>query len=116
MALYDPYYIEERLKEYDPNIRRIDFDPRRGLHRIVCWDPYVEEEYIAMTCKAGELDARVYNRMREINPSHFNALEEIQRAQAEKEREEERKINHMAQDWADNIQSAFSMKPSRSID
>jgi hypothetical protein len=101
MAEYDVYDIERRLKQYDDRILRIDFDHRRGLHRIICWDPIYYEEYTAMTVAAGQLDARVERRMMEINPKHFNAIADIDAARAQKERQDERKIEDMARDFAD---------------
>jgi hypothetical protein len=116
MAQYDLYNIESRLQQYDERVLRIDFDNRNGKHQIICWDPHFYEEYIAMTVPAGQLDARVERRMMEINPKHYNALEDIDQSLAEKERAEDSKIEDMARDMADNLESSFRLKPSRSVD
>lgn len=101
MAEFDVHDIERRICEYDPRIRRIDFNHKRGMHRIIGYDHTVDEEYIVMTVPAGQLDARVERRIMEINPDHFNALEDIDAARVERERREERKVEDMARDFAD---------------
>lgn len=116
MAQYDLYDIERRLQQYDDRILRIDFDNRRGFHQIICFDPVLHEEYIAMSVPAGELDARVERRMQEINPKHYNALEDIDQSLTAKARVEEKKIEDMARDMADNLESSFKLKPSRTIE
>lgn len=101
MAEFDPHEIERRLMEYDDRVLRIDFDHRRGLHRIICFDTFLQEEYIAMTVPAGQLDARVEIEMMKINPNHFNALEYIDKARADKERRDDNKVGDMARDFAE---------------
>lgn len=103
MAEFDPHEIERRLMEYDDRVLRISFDHGRGLHRIICWDNSCQEEYVAMTVPAGQLDARIEREMMKINPNHFNALAYIDDARAAKERREERKVEDMARDFADNF-------------
>lgn len=116
MAQYDIHDIERRLQKLDDRILRIDFNERRGVHQIICWDPVLYEEYTAMTVKAGELDARVERRMMEINPQHYNVFEDIDQSLREKEMREEQKISDMARDMADNLDASFKLKPSRTID
>lgn len=103
MAQYDVYDIERRLQEYDSRVLRIDFNESRGVHYIICWDPIVQEEYSAMTVPAGQLDARVERRMMEINPNHFNAINDIDQHRANKERADERRVEDMARDMADTF-------------
>jgi hypothetical protein len=96
MAIYDVYNIEQRLQEYDDRVLRIDWNDRRKMHHIICWDPILYEEYTAMTVPGGQLDQRVLYRMMEINPKHFNALEDIDKANEQKERNDEKKVEDMA--------------------
>lgn len=118
MAEFDLYGIEDRLREYDPELfRRIDFDHKRGLHRIICYDPILREEYIAFTVKPGELDNRTVKEYMEIHPRNgFNLFRYFDEQRAIKERRDENRIRDMATDLAENILSSFRMKPSRSID
>lgn len=118
MAQYDIYHIEERLKDYDPEIfRRIEFDEKRGLHRLICYDPKTREEYIAFTVPHGKLDHRTVARYMEIHPKNgFNVFKYLDRELEKRERQQEKKISDMAHDLVDNILSSFRMKPSRSID
>lgn len=102
MAQLDLYNIEERLREWDENILRVDWDARKLRHRIICRDERTGEEYIAMTVPLGQLDARVVNRMMEINPKRgYNPFHEIDRARAAKERRDEIRISEMAHGMAD---------------
>jgi hypothetical protein len=103
MAQYDLYNIEQRLQELDPNILRIDFDYDRERHQIIAWDAYNKEEYIAMTVPWNELDARVVLHMQRINPERFNAFAELDKLNAIRERDQERKTEDMAHSMADML-------------
>ncbi|HBS46285.1 MAG TPA: hypothetical protein DEA91_20765 [Paenibacillus sp.] len=103
MADYDYYNIEPQLQELDPNILRIDFDYRTEKHRIMCWDPYLKEEYIAMTVPWKDLDSRVVTHMRRINPTKFNAFDELEQNMILREIEQEKKIEEMAHSMADML-------------
>lgn len=103
MADYDYYNIEPQLQELDPNILRIDFDYDSEKHRIICWDPYLKEEYIAMTVPWKELDSRVVTHMRRINPTRFNAFDELDQMMIKREIEQEKKVEEMAQSMADML-------------
>lgn len=103
MAEYDVHDIERRLQAYDDRILRIDFNHRRGTHQIICWDPINHEEYISMSVPAGQLDARIEYKMMEINPKHYNAIEEINEWQATRDRHQENKMSDMARDMADTF-------------
>jgi|HigsolmetaGSP11D_1036233.scaffolds.fasta_scaffold17374_2 hypothetical protein len=118
MAKYDIYHIEERLQQYDPDyFRRIDFDEKRGLHRLICYDPVNREEYVAFTVPAGKLDHRTVAKYMEIHPRNgFNIFKYLDQELNKREREQEKRISDMAHDLADNILSSFRMKVSRSID
>jgi len=111
MAFNDLYNIEDRLKEIDPNILRIDFDYDKQLHEIIAVDK-LGAQYVAMTVKHGELDARVIRRMQQIDPRKFNPFDEVMEWHRKKERSEEKKVEDMARDFAENlrkplIQDAF---------
>lgn len=114
--MYDIYHIEERLQEVDPNILRIDFDPDTLRHEIVARDK-ANNEYVAMTVPLGKLDARVVERVKEIDPRRgYNPFDDIEKWMNDKERRENRRIEDMARDMADNVYDSFKFKPSRSID
>lgn len=117
MAQNDIYQIEERLQEYDPELfRRIDFDERRGLHRLICYDPLNREEYVAFTVPVGKLDNRTVIRYKEIHPRNgFNVFQYLDKELEKKERMQDQRISDMAHDMADNLLNSFRMKPSRSI-
>lgn len=103
MADYDYYNIEKQLQELDPKILRIDFDYSRERHLIMCWDPCLKEEYIAMSVPWRELDSRVVTHMRRINPEKFNAFEELDRLTAIREAKQEKKIVEMSHSMADML-------------
>lgn len=103
MAQYDYYNIEQRLREIDENILRIDFDYKRERHKIICWDPYLREEYTAMTVPWNELDNRVVVDMMRMNPAKFNALDELQQMMIKREIEAGKKIEEMAHSMADML-------------
>ena len=103
MADYDYYNIEQQLQELDPNILRIEFDYSRERHKIICFDPYLKEEYIAMTVPWKELDSRVVTHMRRINPTRFNAFAELDQLMIMREIEQEKKIEEMAASMADML-------------
>jgi hypothetical protein len=118
LARYDIYNVEERLREYDPELfRRVDWDEKRSLHRIICYDPHDREEYCAFTVQHGQLDHRVVSDFMRISPKNgYNPFEELDQKIDEKERAQERKITDMATDLAENILGSFSRKPSRAVD
>lgn len=103
MALFDIYNIESRLREWDENVLRIDFDEGRGLHKVVCKDK-LGLEYVAMTVPVGKLDARVVHRMMEINPKRgYNPFDEIDQATEQREQASEKRIGDMAHSMADML-------------
>jgi hypothetical protein len=112
MAQYDPYYIEERMRELNWRLRRIDWNDRAKRHEIIAVDA-MNQEYIAMTVKPGQLDDRVLTRLKEIDPTNgYNPFRELEKWQKQKERDEERKVEDMAYGMADTlykplIQDAF---------
>lgn len=118
MAKYDVYNIEARLKEYDPEMfRRIDWDDKRNLHKIICWDPEEREEYTAFTVPHGKLDHRTACDFMRINPRNgYNPFEEIDKSLEQKVKCEDQKISDMAQNLADNLYDSFRMKPSRTVE
>lgn len=101
MAIYDYYNIEQQLQEMDPNILRIDFNYSTERHQIICWDGKLKEEYIAMTVPWNELDSRVVTHMRRINPTRFNAFDELDQMMLLREIEQEKKIEEIARGMAD---------------
>lgn len=103
MSQYDLYYIEDRLKQWHPAVLRIDFEEQRKIHKVVMLDAR-GQEYTAMHVPLGELDARVIQRMMEINPERgYKAFDEIERNIQQREREQERKIEDMAYDMAETL-------------
>ena len=99
-AFADIYHIEERLKELDSNILRVDFDWRSMRHHIICTDGH--EEYTAMSVPLGELDSRVVRRMQEIDPRRgYNPFREIDEANALKERRQDAEISDISRGMAD---------------
>lgn len=118
MAKYDLYGIENRLREYDPVLfRRIDFDEKRGLHKIICWDPIERETYTAFTVPHGKLDHRTVCDFMRVNPRNgYDPFAEIDLSLEQKENRQERKITDMATDLAENILGSFRHRPSRAID
>lgn len=115
MAQFDIYHIEERMKELSWRLRRIEWNDRHKRHEIIAVDN-LNMEYIAMTVKPGQLDGRILDRLKEIDPTNgYNPFRELERYERQKERAEERKITDMATDMAENLQSSFRHKPSRSI-
>lgn len=101
MAFADLYNMEERLKQIDDRVMRIDFDMNKLRHNIIAWDPKEEDEYIAFTVPLGELDARVEYEFYRIRNERYNAFDELRKWEAMKEREENRKIEDMAHGMAD---------------
>src|SRR5690606_16196775 len=95
MAKYDIYHIEERLQQYDPDyFRRIDFDEKRGLHRLICYDPVNREEYIAFTVPAGKLDHRTVAKYMEIHPRNgFNIFKYLDAELQKRDRAQEKRIS-----------------------
>lgn len=101
MAQYDVYHIEERMKAWNPLIQRIEWKDEQ--HKIIAKDA-LGSEYIAMSVPHGQLDARVVYRMMEINPERgYNPFDELDRHFDERERKENRRIEAMAADFADNF-------------
>lgn len=116
MAFADIYNIKQRINQIDPRMIRIDWDEKRLLHKIIAWDRFDEEEYVAFTVPHGELDARVERDVYRLNPERYNVMEELRKMAEEKQRREDSKISDMAHDLADNLYDSFCFKPSRSID
>lgn len=102
MAINDLYHIEDRLKEIDPNILRIDFNYDKKLHEIIAVDK-LGTQYVAMTVKHGELDARVLQRIQQIDPRKFNAFDEIGKWLHKKEIDEDKKVSEIARNMADTL-------------
>lgn len=101
MAKYDVHNMEERLKRIDDRILRIDFDNNRKRHNIVAWDSRGEEEYIAFSAAPGELDARVEHEFYRIRNGNYNAFDELRAWEAQKERNDEKRIEENAAGMAD---------------
>lgn len=101
MAFADLYNIEDRLKQIDDRILRIDFDFNKLRHNVIAWDPKDEDEYVAFTVPLGELDARVEKDMYKIRNEQYSAFDELRAWEAKKERDEERRIEDMAHGMAD---------------
>lgn len=101
VAKYDVYHIEERLKSWNPNVVRIDWDADREVHKIICQDAF-KKEYVGMTVPFGKLDARVIHRMMEINPERgYNPFNELDDWFNKKDREDDHKMAEMAYGMAD---------------
>jgi len=103
MADYDLYNIEDRLKEIDSRILRIDFNYERERHEIIAWDDTNKVEYIAFTVPWGQLDGRVEEELRRIRPERYNAFEEWRQMEERRERAEEKKIEDLARDFAETF-------------
>jgi hypothetical protein len=107
----DIYHIEDRLREIDHNILRIDFDYDREMHKVVAVDK-MGTQYTAMMVKHGELDARVVSKFQRIDPRKFNPFDEVDQWLQKKDRDDEKKIEDMSRNMADLlhkplIQDAF---------
>ncbi|OAS19248.1 hypothetical protein [Paenibacillus oryzisoli] len=102
MAINDLYYIEDRLKEIDPNILRIDFDYDNLKHQVIAVDK-LGTQYVAMTVKHGELDARVVRRIQQIDPRKFNPFDDIGKWLHKKELDEDKKVNEIARGMAETL-------------
>jgi hypothetical protein len=97
MAQHDVYYIDERLQEYDPNLR-VEWNPRKRIHQVL----YQNEPVMAVP--EGKLDARVYHRIVEIDRRNgFDPFKTVDQWLVHRDRQEEKKVEHMAQDMADML-------------
>jgi hypothetical protein len=97
MTQHDIYYIDERLKAYDPNLR-VEWDSRKRVHRVIYHNDLV------MIVPEGKLDARVYDRIRWIDRRNgFNPFQYVRNELDKRDRTQEKKVEHMAQDMADML-------------
>lgn len=103
MAFADVYNIEDRLKQIDSRVLRIDFDRYRKRHNIIAWDEKAYDEYIAFTVPLGELDARVEVEFYRIRNEQYNVFDELRAWEAKKERDEEIRIEDMSHSMADML-------------
>lgn len=103
MAFADVYHIEDRLKQVDERIIRIDFDYRKRKHLVIGWDSKEHEEYLAFTVPLGELDCRVEHELYRLRPENYNAFDEIRASEAKKQRDEDQKISDMAHEMGDML-------------
>lgn len=101
MAIYDVHNMEERLKQIDSLILRIDWCTNRKRHNIIAWDARNNEEYIAFSAAPGELDARVEREFYRIRNGNYNAFDELREWEAKKELNEEKRIADTAAGMAD---------------
>lgn len=102
----DPYHIEERLKEVDPYLY-IMFNPNTGGHLVM--DGYTELAVMKIPQKGFEyLDDRAYWEIRRISPNRgYSAIKEVEERKARREREEQRKLDDLAYDFAKEASPAF---------
>jgi hypothetical protein len=101
MAFGDVHNIEDRLKQIDDRILRIDFDHKKKRHHIIAWDSRELTEYIAFTVPAGQLNALTVLEFYRIRNGSYSAFDELRSWEAQKERDENRKLEEMAHSMAD---------------
>lgn len=104
--LNDIYHIEERLKEYDPDLYLL-FNDKTGEHLLM--DGLMDMAIMKIPQPGFEvLDARLVDHIKKIHTANgFSATEEIERHQEKLDREEERKLNDVAEDFAKESKEAF---------
>jgi hypothetical protein len=103
MAQYDPFKIEERLKEYDPHLR-IEWDAEDQVHEVIYHNPLTTQDDIIMTVQPGQLDVRIYHRVIEIDRKRgYNPFKVVDDWIAKRDHDENKKIEDMARDFTDML-------------
>jgi hypothetical protein len=105
--LNDLYHIQERLQEYDPDLY-ILWNGKTGEHLIM--DGLMNVAVMKIPQKGFEvLDSRVVAHIKRIHTANgFSASKEIEKHEATLEREEQRKLDDIAQDFAKESKEAFN--------
>lgn len=103
--LNDINNIEQRLQEYDPDLYLM-WNPNDGSWLVM---DGIMEMAVMKIPQVGlpTMDARVYNRIREIHAPGFSAQQVIKEAEEKKKREEKQFIENMAHDFARESKRAF---------
>ncbi|MGQ3740808.1 2,3-dihydroxybenzoate--AMP ligase [Bacillus sp. Fil] len=105
-VLNDMYHVEERLQEYDPYLYLM-WNPRTGEHLIM--DGLLEMSIMKIPqIGLEELDARVVDHIKRIHTANgFSAVQTVEDTEKKRQKEEERKLNDLAEDYARESKEAF---------
>lgn len=96
----DVYHIEERLKEYCPDLS-ILYNPRTNKWRVM------EGEWCVMNVPYPTLDDRTYWHMRRIDKfNDFNASEELRKSEEKMEKQREKEQQDMIREMSKDLKKA----------
>jgi hypothetical protein len=102
----DIYRVEEQLQEYDEHLF-IMYNPND--HSWLVMDDVVKLAVMKIPQKGFEtLDSRVVAHMKKIHTANgFNATWELNESEARREREQEKKLKDMSDDYAKEMKPAL---------
>jgi hypothetical protein len=102
----DIYRVEEQLQEYDPNLF-IMYNPNDNTWLIM--DDVVKLAVMKIPQNGFEtLDSRIVDHMKKIHTVNgFNATWELNESEARREKEQERKLKDMTEDYAKEMKPAL---------
>ncbi|PEF60462.1 2,3-dihydroxybenzoate--AMP ligase, partial [Bacillus cereus] len=104
--LNDIYHVEERLQEYDSQLYLM-WNPKNGEHVIM--DKLLEMSIMKIP-QIGfeELDSRLVDHIKKIHTVNgFSAVQTVEDTEKKRQKEEERKLNDLAEDYARESKEAF---------
>ncbi|PEP80690.1 2,3-dihydroxybenzoate--AMP ligase [Bacillus toyonensis] len=104
--LNDIYYVEEQLQDYDPYLY-IMWNPSSGEYLIM--DGMLETSIMKIPQIGFEqLDSRIVDHIKRIHTVNgFSAVQTVEDTEQKRKREEERKLNDLAEDYAKESKEAF---------
>lgn len=102
----DIYHVEERLQEYDPTLY-ILFNDKTGEHLLM--DGLMDSAIMKLPQPGfEELDSRLVEHIKKIHTINgFSAIQEVETHESSMERERERQLDDMVQDFAKESKEAF---------
>lgn len=102
----DIYHVEEQLQAYDSTLY-IMFNPKTGEHLIM--DGLLETAIMKIPQIGFEqLDSRLVDHIKRIHTANgFSAIEEIEQQFRRRERDQEKKLEDLAHDFAKESKEAF---------
>ncbi|MED2748968.1 2,3-dihydroxybenzoate--AMP ligase [Bacillus thuringiensis] len=104
--LNDIYHVEEQLQDYDPHLYLM-WNPKNGEHVIM--DGLLETSIMKIP-QIGfeELDSRIVDHIKRIHTANgFSAVQTVEDTEKKRQKEEERKLNDLAEDYARESKEAF---------
>lgn len=104
--LNDIYHVEERLQEYDPYLYLM-WNPRTGEHLIM--DGLLETAIMKLPQIGFEqLDSRIVSHIKRIHTANgFSAVQTIEDTERKRQKEQDRKLADLAEDFAKESKEAF---------